>query len=84
VIPWKEWLPAFVDHANLSFRFLPQNDIKFEFLKLALSVDAKDEMVTIENWANLLEWFGPLEKGSSLLDRVFSLRKCPKIFLIFQ
>jgi len=77
VISWKEFLPVFVNSINLSFSSIPQNDIKFEFLKIVLSADTSEEWVAIENWGYMLEWFGPMEKGYNLLDRIFWLLTKP-------
>jgi len=37
---------------------------------LLLKKDAKGETVSLEDFSKMLEWFGPLEKGASILKNV--------------
>lgn len=37
-----------------------------------------EELVTVESFANILEWFGPVSNGQDLLDKVIYLLIHPK------
>lgn len=42
-------------------------------LLLGILPDSKEEVVTVENFANVCEWFGPFQNGQQLLDKVSAL-----------
>jgi len=71
-VSWKVFGKAFCAHFNKSP--LPPDDPRFRCLK-ELTCTSKDEMVNIETWGNLLEWFGPLVGFDQLLDDIVNLLK---------
>ena len=76
IVPWNDFLLGFTSALNISSKLLA-NDIRFACLKQVLGADTEDEIVSIENYAHMLEWTGPVEKGFSFLDNLFNLLNKP-------
>jgi hypothetical protein len=71
IVPWKEFLPEFCHALGITSKGANE-DIRLLGLKQVLFADNEDEIVSIENYAQMLEWVGPLEKAG-FLDRLYDL-----------
>ena len=72
-VGWAEFAAAFC-------QFFKETNVKLDDIRMqclnALLVDGnKDEEVDMEEWAKLLQWFGPLKDFGSFLENVIDLLK---------
>jgi len=71
IVDWKDFLISFSRSIGFEIPKDPE-DIKMQCLKELIvrrSNQGKDE-VHLEDFGKMLEWFGPLEKGNSILKRI--------------
>ncbi len=52
---------------------VPIDDIRMQCLNALLVDGNKEEEVDMEEWAKLLQWFGPLKDFQSFLDSIVDL-----------
>eukprot|EP00007_Cunea_sp_BSH-02190019_P005479 CAMPEP_0174229626 /NCGR_PEP_ID=MMETSP0417-20130205/530_1 /TAXON_ID=242541 /ORGANISM="Mayorella sp, Strain BSH-02190019" /LENGTH=538 /DNA_ID=CAMNT_0015307187 /DNA_START=310 /DNA_END=1923 /DNA_ORIENTATION=+ len=71
-VSWKQFVIALTSYWKEKIPRDP-DDLRFKCLK-ALLADNTKEMVTMEAFGRMLEWFGPMT-GMDLLDRVMDLLK---------
>jgi len=71
VVDWKDFLITFSNKAGFPIPRDP-DDIQMQCLKELVVKKSKEgkEEVSLEDFGKMLEWFGPLEKGSGILRRV--------------
>jgi len=70
-IEWKDFIVVFANRVGFPLPKDP-DDIQMQCLRELLvrkSAEGK-ELVTLEDFAKMLEWFGPLERGSAILRRI--------------
>jgi len=68
-IHWKAFLRAFASYFKLSVDFSD-----FKYLQAVLP---NSGAISMEDFANLCEWFGPLDSGAVLLERIKNLLSNP-------
>jgi len=71
VVDWKDFLITFSNKAGFPIPRDP-DDIQMQCLKELVVKKSKEgkEEVSLEDFGIMLDWFGPLEKGSGILRRV--------------
>jgi hypothetical protein len=55
----------------------PTAEEVLQCLKIVVGADTAEEIVTIENFAAMLDWLGPLEKGSLSIYKLNEMFKKP-------
>lgn len=70
-VPWKDFLPSLANHRIINMK---QSHKIFSGLKMMLIHDERD-MVSIEQFGNILKWFGPFggEGTENFLQKMLSL-----------
>jgi serine/threonine protein kinase len=78
---WNDFLNSLLKKINYSESNIEEN-IHIESLKLLIvKMDqSKNEIVTLENFAKILEWFGPIKKGDEFLHNITHLLKMKGFF----
>jgi len=71
VISWKKFIRTMVKWCGITFvSNRPLDDqIEIKALKIVL-VTRKEDVVTMEDFSNILEWFGPFTKNTEFLENV--------------
>lgn len=64
-------LSIFFDSKNFSLFF------KKIFFFLLLDINQNAQLVSIENFANVMDWFGPVSDGNDLLEKIWKLSSHP-------
>lgn len=72
-VGWAEFMGAFCQFFKEAS--VGPDDIRMQCLKSLLVDGNKDEEVDMEEWAKLLQWFGPLKDFTSFLENVVDLLK---------
>ena len=72
-VGWTEFASAFCQFFKETNVAL--DDIRLQCLNLLLVDGHRDEEVDMEEWAKLLQWFGPLKDFQSFLDNILDLLK---------
>ncbi len=72
-VAWPEFAAAFCQFFKETRVEL--DDIRMQCLNALLVDGNKDEEVDMEEWAKLLQWFGPLKDFASFLDNIVDLLK---------
>jgi hypothetical protein len=72
-VAWSEFAAAFCQFFKETSVAL--DDIRMQCLKMLLVDNNRDEEVDMEDWAKLLQWFGPLKDFPSFLENVVELLK---------
>merc|ERR1719326_1140795 len=70
-ISWKMFVKAFTAYFKQKIPMDP-DDVRFRCLKLLV---AKEDIVSIEAYGNMLEWFGPLTGYDQILTSIVDLLK---------
>jgi len=73
-VQWREFLIALSDYFK---KALPKDaeDLRYKCLHILLVKN--NEVVTIEDWSRLLDWFGPMENLDQLFERILALLRQP-------
>lgn len=74
-ITWREFVEAFVKLLKIPLPKDPR-DLKFQCLRKVITAEKEEDQVTIENFARMLDWFGPLNEAG-ILDRIHDLLRNP-------
>jgi len=75
-VPWKDFLGGFISYLDIILDPIAQDVM--ECLKQTIVVnDIIEDMVTLENYAAMLYWLGPLEKGSLFIYKLLEIFKKP-------
>lgn len=84
-VPWREFQKQFSSFLKIPAKILPLDDLRYEALKFVCSNESwlqltlaemeenrytGDEEISIDDFGNALEWFGPLESGVEFLEKV--------------
>jgi len=71
VVSWKEFLIIFSKTLGFPIPSDPEDILMVCLKELIVKKDKTNvETVSLEDFARMLEWFGPLEKGQSILNRI--------------
>ncbi|EFA85214.1 SH2 domain-containing protein [Heterostelium album PN500] len=71
-ITWNQFYTSFCTSFGVDMKSNPQDCLKIKCLKLLL-VSIDSESVKIEDFGRFLGWFGPLNSGNEVLERVLSV-----------
>ncbi|GAM16920.1 hypothetical protein SAMD00019534_000950, partial [Acytostelium subglobosum LB1] len=71
-VSWNQFYSCFCSTFGVDMKANNQDSLKIKCLKLLL-VDIESETVRIEDFGRFLGWFGPLNSGNDVLERVLSV-----------
>eukprot|EP01114_Cavostelium_apophysatum_P018441 TRINITY_DN5700_c0_g1_i1.p1 TRINITY_DN5700_c0_g1~~TRINITY_DN5700_c0_g1_i1.p1 ORF type:complete len:732 (+),score=204.70 TRINITY_DN5700_c0_g1_i1:66-2261(+) len=74
-VPWKNFSVPFTKLLGIEGSTSPSDQGKLLLVKSVLlgGNPDKEESVLLENYSRFLDWFGPLQRGNSILDKVYSV-----------